>query len=178
MRFGEIQGVSMATINFFEERTVKWNDEAKAVTMIDQSILPERFELIDCRTVAGLVNAIKTMRIRGAPAIGVAGAMGVVLSVIANSDAKTKDELLSRIQDDALSIRNARPTAVNLSWGVDQALRFIRTKFPDELKEESIEALIDFVKDLGDQDVAANRRLGSLGQKLFPKKASVLTHCN
>lgn len=165
----------MKNVNFFEERTVKWNDSSQSIILIDQSKLPTKLGFIECRNVAELVDAIRSLKIRGAPAIGVAAAMGVALSV-ANSKAKSKKELLDSIAEDISSLRSARPTAVNLSWGVDQAERFIESCGSNiqDLKE----LLIDFVKHLADEDVITNKQLSNLGAKLFRTGESVLTHCN
>ncbi len=123
------------------------------------------------------MDAIKTMKIRGAPAIGVAGAMGIALSA-KSSRAKTKEQLLKDIQKDAQELRSARPTAINLSWGIDKILEFIKTKLPEDLSSKDFKAsLVDFAKTLADMDVRANIELSELGQSLIPKRASVLTHC-
>ncbi len=172
----EIGGIKLESIDFYEARTVKWNDDSESVTMIDQTLLPTKFELIDCKTVLEVIEAIKTMRIRGAPAIGVAGAMGVALSVLF-SNASTKKGLLEEIASDAEAIRNARPTAVNLAWGVDQVLDFIKKKLPDSVDEESKSKVVEFVKRLADEDVRTNKKLSDMGAELFQSNESVLTHC-
>ena len=147
--------------------------------LIDQTLLPARLEVIECATVDSLVKAIKTMQIRGAPAIGVAGAMGVALSLIRGIEEElTPKQLEEKIHKDAHELSDARPTAVNLAWGVESALDFLKS-LPQSMepKEES-ERLIQFVKDLADKDVDANKTLSKLGQKLIHDNSSVLTHCN
>ena len=165
----------MKKVNFYEERTVRWDDSSQSVILIDQSRLPSSLEYIKCNSVPELVDAIRSLKIRGAPAIGVAAAMGVALAA-ARSNAKTKSELLEAIADDVASLKSARPTAINLSWGVDQALQFIESEESDITQLRS--RLIDYVKRLADEDVATNRRLSELGAKLFRTGESVLTHCN
>ncbi len=166
---------SMNNVNFYEERTVKWDDSSQSVILIDQSRLPSSLELIKCSSVPELVEAIRMLKIRGAPAIGVAAAMGVALATV-RSDARTKSELFEAIAEDAASLKSARPTAINLSWGVNQALQFIESEQSDitQLRAQ----LIDYVKHLADEDVATNKRLSDLGAKLFRTGESVLTHCN
>jgi methylthioribose-1-phosphate isomerase len=163
--------------SFYTLRTIKWDDEKGCVTLIDQTLLPDRLEYRDCRTVEELAEAISTMRIRGAPAIGVAGAMGVALSA-QKSNARTKAGLLHDLEPDAALLREVRPTAVNLSWGVDEVVRFVEEKLPSDLSIVDYRSrIVEHVKSLADRDVEANRSLAELGQKLLPKKASVMTHC-
>jgi methylthioribose-1-phosphate isomerase len=164
------------TVSFYDERTIKWDNSRSKVILIDQSKLPNSLEFIECKTVSELVSAIKDLKIRGAPAIGVAGAMGVALA--ANSSvASTKDELLRSIASDSVSLKSARPTAVNLVWGVDRVWHFIEAS-----NEESVgrlkERIIEFTQRLADSDVETNKRLSDLGAKLFKDGDSVLTHCN
>jgi methylthioribose-1-phosphate isomerase len=118
------------------------------------------------------------MQIRGAPAIGIAGAMGVALSVRkASMNSKSKLELLNKIKKDAESLQNARPTAVNLAWGVSQAVNFLK-ELPNSIDpSNAAEKEIEFVKKLADNDVRANKELSSLGKELIKDGASILTHC-
>lgn len=164
-------------LNFYEQRTIKWDDGKNAVVMIDQTLLPQRVEFLVCETVDQVIDAIKTMKIRGAPAIGVAGAMGVALAV-ASSKAETKDKLLKEIEPDVIALRSARPTAVNLAWGVDKTVDFIRSNVSDSFTPtEEIEKVVSFVKRIADEDVQVNKKLSDLGAKLFRTNESVLTHC-
>lgn len=165
-------------LSFYEQRTIKWDEASSAVVMIDQTLLPSKLEFIECRTVPEMVDAIKTMKVRGAPAIGVAGAMGVALAVAA-SKARKKGELFHEIESDVIALRSARPTAVNLSWGIDRSLDFIRSNLPDEFDNDTAMAsLVGFVERLADVDVETNKKLSGLGAKLFHSGDSVLTHCN
>jgi methylthioribose-1-phosphate isomerase len=165
-------------LNFYEQRTIEWNSRNQSVVMIDQTLLPVKLEFVECKTVQEVVDAIQTMKIRGAPAIGVAGAMGVALSVI-HSKAKTKAQLLQDIEADSAFLKQARPTAVNLSWAVDHTVKFLTEALPDSFKSETPERLvIDFVQHLADDDVRTNKKLSDLGAKLFRTGDSVLTHCN
>lgn len=128
--------------------------------------------------MSALVRAIKTMQVRGAPAIGVAGAMGIALAVQkASKTAKTKRELMNKINKDARSLEHARPTAVNLAWGVKEATNFLR-QLPDDINPRyAAKREIEFVKSLADKDVSVNKELSKIGQSLIHNNASILTHC-
>lgn len=166
------------SINFYEERTIKWNEESNSVKMIDQTLLPTKLAFVECEKVPELVEAIKTMKIRGAPAIGVAGAMGVALAIVA-SKATTKKDLLKEIEPETELVKSARPTAVNLTWGVNKTLDYLKANLPEQFEHELAGKLvIDFVKRLADADVETNKILSDLGAKLFRSGESVLTHCN
>ncbi|MCA1689246.1 MAG: s-methyl-5-thioribose-1-phosphate isomerase, partial [Actinobacteria bacterium] len=132
--------------------TIAWRDGR--VVLIDQRRLPGELVLLEAATVAELCVAIESLAIRGAPALGVAGAMGVALA------AATGD----RLDQAARRLVATRPTAVNLAWGVGLALAA-----PDPL----VEALR-----LADEDLHRNRRIGAFGAALLPDDARVLTHCN
>ena len=164
-------------ISFYEQRTIRWDRLSNAVVMIDQTLLPLELKFIECRTVGDIIDAIKSMKIRGAPAIGVAGAMGVALSVF-SSKGKTSSELMSDVRRDSVEIRNARPTAVNLAWGVESALEFQECNQSGSLEKREIEKkIVEFVEELAESDVKANKKLSSLGAQLFRNGDSVLTHC-
>ena len=132
--------------------TIAWREGR--VVMIDQRRLPGELVLLEAATVAELCHAIETLAIRGAPALGVAGAMGVALAA---ATGEPTDQAARRLVA-------TRPTAVNLAWGVEQALAA-----PDPL----VEALR-----LAAEDVDRNRRIGAFGAALLPDDARVLTHCN
>jgi methylthioribose-1-phosphate isomerase len=132
--------------------TIEWTDGA--VRLIDQRRLPERLVFLECRSVDELCEAIRTLAIRGAPALGAAGAMGVALAA-ANGEP---------LEDAAERLTATRPTAVNLAWGVDRALA------ADDPAAEAAR--------IAAEDVERNRRLGAHGAALLPEDARVLTHCN
>ncbi len=132
--------------------TIAWSDGR--VVMIDQRRLPGALVLLEAATVAELCIAIETLAIRGAPALGAAGAMGVALA------AATGEPLA----DAARRLVATRPTAVNLAWGVARALAAA-----DPL-EEALR--------LAEEDLDRNRRIGAFGAALLPDDARVLTHCN
>lgn len=165
-------------LSFYEQRTIKWDRDKNAVVMIDQTVLPNELTFVICTDVAAVVDAIKTMKIRGAPAIGVAGAMGVALSVVGATSTKKKD-LLREIEPDVIALKSARPTAVNLAWGVEKALDHLKKNLPECFdKAQSSKLIIDFVESLADKDVETNKKLSDLGARFFRTGDSVLTHCN
>ena len=172
------QDLQSRNISFFEERTVKWDREHNSIRMIDQTLLPLELRFIECKTVAETVDAIKTLKVRGAPAIGVTGAMGVALS-ISKTTARTKQELLRSVESDRNALKSARPTAINLTWGVDEVLRFVRETFPNNLQGFNYqEKAVSFVERLADEDVETNKKLSEKGSRLFRSGDGVLTHCN
>ena len=132
--------------------TIEWRDGT--VRLIDQRRLPEELVMLECRSVDELCAAITGLAVRGAPALGAAGAMGVALA------AATGEPL----EDAARRLKATRPTAANLAWGVDRALA------ASDPAAEAVRIAAD--------DVARNRRLGAHGAELLPIGARVLTHCN
>lgn len=158
-------------------RTIWWDSENKAIGMIDQTLLPERLETIEVDSIDRLCEAILSLRVRGAPALGAAGAYGVALAA-ARSEATSTRALLQEIEEAAEVIRNARPTAVNLSWGVDRVMRAL-----DEVREsadsgEIRSAALAEAESIAEEDVAINRALGDVGASLLEDGDVVLTHCN
>ena len=141
--------------------TVAWR--AGRVRLIDQRDLPSRLRFVSCATADDLVTAIHDLVVRGAPALGVCGAFGVALAARGASSER-------RVLAAAARVANARPTAVNLAWGVDRALAAYRIG--------GASGALECARDLAAADVAGNRRLGAAGATLLPDGARVLTHCN
>ncbi len=105
--------------------------------------------------------------------------MGVALSLVRGvEEGLNPKRLKEKIHKDAQSLSEARPTAVNLAWGVKSALDFLKSLSQSMDPNQESEKLIQFVKELADKDVDANKTLSRLGQKLIPDNSSVLTHCN
>jgi methylthioribose-1-phosphate isomerase len=159
--------------DFFSLRTVRWEDGT--VKMIDQTLLPGRLAYREFRRWEDVADAIKTMVVRGAPAIGVAGAMGVALAAV-HSKAKEKGALLRDVEIAAAGLRRTRPTAVNLFWGIDRVVDKARASRgeADKIREE----LVGQVRRMADEDVAVNRRLGRVGAALLEDGETIMTHCN
>jgi len=158
--------------DFFTLRTVTW--AGRSVRMIDQTVLPRRLAYRSYTKPAEVAEAIKTMVVRGAPAIGVAAAMGVALSAL-ESRATGKEGIMADIEKAAALLRSTRPTAVNLFWGVD---RVVRTARRAPTTREAREAVVSEVKAMEEEDVAANRRLGKIGAELIDDGDTVMTQCN
>jgi len=139
-------------------RAVLWQGDR--LRLLDQRRLPFEETYIECRTAADVATAIRDLAVRGAPAIGIAAAWGVVLA--ARQDPQHLDEAFALI-------RAARPTAVNLMWALDR-MAGARAGGPDVLAREA--------QAIQDEDLAANRRMGELGAHLLGQGVGVLTHCN
>jgi methylthioribose-1-phosphate isomerase len=132
--------------------TIEWAGDR--VRLIDQRRLPRELVVVDARTVDELCDYIATLAVRGAPALGAAGAMGVALAHVRGES----------LEEAGARLRATRPTAVNLAWGVDRALRAV---------DPVIEA-----QRVAEEDVACNRALGTHGATLLDSGTRVLTHCN
>ncbi|HEX2778513.1 MAG TPA: S-methyl-5-thioribose-1-phosphate isomerase [Gemmatimonadaceae bacterium] len=155
---------------------VRWSPDGSAVRIIDQRRLPADYVERDLRTLEEVCEAIATLAVRGAPAIGVAGAMGLVAS-LADFTREPSDRFSELLRRHAAAIRNTRPTAVNLPWAVGRMLaRAEREKgrSPRELHD----ALRDEATAILDEDRAMCRRIGEHGEALLARSARVLTHCN
>jgi len=151
--------------------TIQWT--ADGVVMIDQTRLPRVKEFVTCRTYLEVADAIKTMVIRGAPAIGVAAAMGVALGVLKANEAT----LDSEFETICTTLAATRPTAVNLFWAIDRMKRLYAT-----LQGQPIAAiraaLVAEAQLVYRDDIAINRAIGANGAPLVPAGKTVLTHCN
>lgn len=155
-------------------RTIWWEDNS--VRMIDQRLLPGRLETPAYTTYQDVAWAIKEMVVRGAPAIGVAAAFGMVLAA-RQSQAATRAELLADLAQAGEVLKAARPTAVNLAWGVERLLR--RAQDPSLTTPEALRAaLLAEAQALADEDVEVNRRMGRIGATVIPDGARILHHCN
>ncbi len=155
--------------------SVRWSPAGDAVRIVDQTLLPERFAERDLRTVAEVCDAIATLAVRGAPAIGVASAMGLVTSLMPHVD-DDGARFAERVREHGQRIRATRPTAVNLPWAIDRMLASAARARSDvatvlgALRAEATAILQD--------DRAMCRRIGEHGLELIPDGSRVLTHCN
>jgi methylthioribose-1-phosphate isomerase len=155
-------------------QTLEWTDQG--VRFIDQTKLPTEETYVTCKTYEQVADAIRTMVVRGAPAIGVAAAMGIALGA-QNSKAETVADLKRDLDQICDLIGKTRPTAVNLFW----AIRRMREKFERirirpiaQIKRE----LVEESKRMHAEDIAANQAMGRHGAALMPSEGGVLTHCN
>jgi methylthioribose-1-phosphate isomerase len=157
-------------------RTVYWNPEGPSVDMIDQRLLPGEFKIIHLSTYKEVAQAITDMAIRGAPAIGAAAAFGLALAA-ASSRASDTSALLYDLEEAAGILRATRPTAVNLGWAIDRLLNSISAAKAHDPKQIR-GLLIDKARELADEDVEINKRMGEHGSTLLPDEATVIHHCN
>ncbi len=155
-------------------RTIEWHDGK--VTMIDQQKLPQESVILEYTDFRGVADAIKTMKIRGAPAIGAAAAFGLALAAV-HSSAASRAELLADFDRAADVIGKTRPTAVNLSWAIRRMSAVARNP-KWTTTEELINALVQESQRIADEDVEVNKRMGALGAVLIQDGDNILTHCN
>jgi methylthioribose-1-phosphate isomerase len=156
-------------------QSVRWTGDGLGVRIIDQRLLPGRLVERDLRTLDDVVEAIRTLAVRGAPAIGIAGAMGLVAVLAPNANAG-RDAVVALARDAAAAIRATRPTAVNLPWALDRLLtRAQRTSGDGYAVVDALRAEATCILD---EDRAMCRRIGEHGAALLHDGARVLTHCN
>jgi len=156
-------------------RTITWNDDEKVIKMIDQRVLPEKLEILSYAHYQDVAEAIRTMVIRGAPAIGVAAAFGMAMAAF-NSNATTIDSMFQDLDAAGEFLNKARPTAVNLSWAVKRMLEAAEG-FQGSMKDLRAR-MLRLAKDLADEDVATNKRLAEYGAALIEDGDHIVHHCN
>jgi len=157
-------------------KTVEWTDDG--VCMIDQRKLPTVEEYPLFRTYQEVAEAIRVMVVRGAPAIGVAAAMGVALGV-RDSKATTIDQLRKEFSDIVSFIGATRPTAVNLFWALDRMKKtFEQAVAAGQSHPQISRRLIDEALAIHREDIESNMRMGKFGAELLPSSGTILTHCN
>ena len=156
-------------------KTIEWIGEVSRI--INQTVLPYKFETVDIKNVEEMYFAIKDMIIRGAPAIGIAGAHGVTLAAIEIAKTtKDKDTFLKELKKQADYLNSSRPTAVNLNWAITKQLEIAQSVKGDI--KEIVDILKENGKKLENDDIEINKRLGEYGADVVPKGAGILTHCN
>jgi len=153
-------------------RTVEWKNNR--VVMIDQTKLPNKLIFVEFDDFNQVANAIKTLVVRGAPAIGVSGAFGIALAVL-QSKATTKDGLLSDLKKARKILFETRPTAVNLAWGLEKIMNVAKSGDSVESIKESV---ISEAKKMADEDIEINKTMGKIGSVLFDDNDTIMTHCN
>jgi methylthioribose-1-phosphate isomerase len=157
--------------------TIRWTGDLTGhVELIDQTLLPGELKYVDIETPEAMWEAIKVLRVRGAPAIGIAGAMGLVLG-IKDSEARTAGELLDALVRVKDYLATSRPTAVNLFWALDRMERVARGNAGlgvPELKQR----LLDEALAIAEEDRQTCRAIGRHGAELIEDGQTVLTHCN
>ena len=142
--------------------------------MIDQTKLPNTLEFVAYTDFNQIADAILTLVVRGAPAIGIAGAFGLALAAL-QSDAKEKDELINYLENAKKTLFETRPTAINLSWGLDKIMQVAKNaENVDEIRKSVVEA----AKRMAEEDIKINMSIGKNGSELFDDNDTIMTHCN
>lgn len=158
-------------------RTIQWVNNVSR--MVDQTKFPEEYIYVDIKTGDEMYDAIKTMIVRGAPAIGIAGAHGVVLYA---QEGKEKwgnisvEEFKTKLLGKCDYLASSRPTAVNLMWAVEQQKKLIKETHSDI--NTLIEDLTKQAIKMENEDIEINKAIGRYGAEVVPKGATILTHCN
>ena len=153
-------------------KTIEWTDNK--VRLLDQTRLPLEEVYLELADYRGMIEAIKEMRIRGAPALGVAAAYGVVLGA-AKIKASSKKTFMAELGPVFDGIVSSRPTAANISWALERMKRVVEpVQDVDAIKR----ALLDEALEIQRQDEETNHRMGALGAELLQGKGTVMTHCN
>ena len=154
---------------------MRWTDDGRGVRIIDQRLLPGELVERELRTLVDVKDAIRTLAVRGAPAIGIAGAMGLV-AVLSPNESARRDALLTEARRVAADIAATRPTAVNLAWALDRVLRAAAPA--NGAGAELLDAMRREATAILEEDRAMCHRIGEHGLSLLRDGARVLTHCN
>ena len=153
-------------------RTVEWKDNK--VVMIDQTKLPNYLIFVTFDDYNQVADAIRTLVVRGAPAIGVSGAFGLALAGL-QSKATTKDQLILDLEKARKILHDTRPTAVNLKWGLDKIMKVANSgNTVDQIKK----SVINEAKKMAEEDIEINKTMGKYGSVLFDNNDTIMTHCN
>ena len=155
-----------------ELRTVEWKNDS--VVMIDQTKLPNELVFVKYTDYNDVANAIRTLVVRGAPAIGVSGAFGMALAAL-QSSSKTKEDLLSDLEKAKKLLFDTRPTAVNLSWALEQIMQIAKQS---ETVSEIRNDVIVKARQMAEEDININKKMGKNGAELFQDNDTIMTHCN
>lgn len=156
-------------------KTIEWRENCSK--MINQTVLPKKLEYVEIKTIEEMYSAIKNMIVRGAPAIGIAGAHGVSLAAIEIlKKTKEKKQFLNLLKEKSEYLKSARPTAVNLTWAIDKQLN-LAFSIDGDITRISEELINNGIK-LENEDIEINKKIGYYGAKIVPKNAGILTHCN
>ncbi|MCS7136139.1 MAG: S-methyl-5-thioribose-1-phosphate isomerase [Nitrososphaerota archaeon] len=160
---------------FKELRTVFW--KGNQVKLIDQRKLPYKLVYIGCRNYREVAAAIKNMTVRGAPAIGVAAAMGMALAA-KSVKSKNIEKLMSELEKAKNLLAATRPTAINLYWALERIMKVAREAAKSGDAEKVVLSVLNEAKKMADEDVETNRAIGKHGSTLIKDGDTILTHCN
>ena len=156
-------------------RTITWNAEEECITYIDQTRLPAEQTIVETRSVTRLGDGIRRLEVRGAPALGVAGGYGVVLSCLTHMAEITTPAFMDAVRQDAADLMATRPTAVNLGWGITRVLNAV---VQEENPVAAYAAALQEAQAIEAEDIALCHRIGEHGASLLPDTCTILTHCN
>ena len=154
--------------------TLRWS--GNHLEMIDQRILPEEFTYISYKSAKSVAEGIRSMVIRGAPAIGCAAAYGVALEALKLKDLN-REEFIKGLEEGCRILLESRPTAINLFWAINRMQEIFQNSEEKDSKELA-NILLDEAHKILEDDIKINRKMGSFGADLLPQKANILTHCN
>ena len=153
-------------------RTIDWKDNS--VIMIDQTKLPTELVYVKFTDYTAIADAIRKLVVRGAPAIGVAGAFGLALATI-QSKATTKEELINDLETAKKILFETRPTAVNLGWALEKIMSAAKQ---GKDVSDTTNIVINTAKRMAEEDIQINMKMGKHGSKLFNNNDIIMTHCN
>jgi len=160
-------------------RTIQWIKDisGNVSRMVDQTLFPYEYKYVDIKTGQQMYDAIQTMIVRGAPAIGISGAHGVALYAIEiQKENLSRGEFVSKLIEKAKYLASSRPTAVNLHWAVEKQIEIIKKSNSDI--NGIVQELIENGIKLENEDIEINKKMGDFGAQVVPKGATILTHCN
>ena len=153
---------------------VTFHPDVPKISYIEQTLLPEKYEINDAVSVKDLADAILRLGIRGAPALGCAGACGVALSALLTEE-ESLGKFLNTVRKDADFLRSTRPTAVNLSYGIEQVMTAIKSSV--NIRNARM-AAVEKAQAVIEEDKRTCHAIGREGQQIIPENAGILTHCN
>ena len=153
-------------------KTIEWKNNS--VIMIDQTKLPNSLEYVTYTDYNQVADAIRTLVVRGAPAIGISGAFGLALAVL-QSDAKEKDQLIQDLETAQKILLKTRPTAVNLAWGLEKIMSVAKS---EKTVEQIRVSIVEVAKQMAEDDIQINMSIGKNGSELLSKNDTIMTHCN
>ncbi len=155
-------------------KAIEWRDNK--VLMLDQSRLPIEVSIIECTDYQMVAEGIEKLRIRGAPAIGIAAAMGIALGGL-SIKARSYDDFVERLEPIMQTMLSTRPTAVNIKWAVNRIKKLLSTK-KDESVDSLKQILIEEAKKILEEDIQVNMAIGKWGAQFIKDGDTILTHCN
>ncbi|MEJ5301719.1 MAG: S-methyl-5-thioribose-1-phosphate isomerase [Thermodesulforhabdaceae bacterium] len=158
-----------------EVRPIFWDGDVCVI--LDQRYLPHEEKYLRCTSPDEVIDAIKSMAIRGAPAVGLAGAAAVALGVRSFADASGKEAFFKSLNVLCDRVKKARPTGYNLEWAVE-VMRSVAVERVNEPVENIIKALREKAEALVEEDIAINKSIGQWGRSVIPPGARILTYCN